>query len=162
MPVIFRYKEYRFLFYSNKGIPGEDPHVLVRRGKYIAKFWIEPEICLAESDENFANWELEEFEKTIRKNIEFVRIVKEVNAETRDPLAYKVTFDSKNMCVELTDKRKIIVPFSYFPKLLNAPPEERTKYELSGGGAGIHWDNIDEDISVTGLILGIGDTAQIL
>ena len=45
----------------------------------------------------------------------------------------------------------------YFPRLLNASPEQRNQYELSGGGTGIHWEEIDEDIGVPGLILGNKD-----
>jgi len=50
-------------------------------------------------------------------------------------------------------KQKVL----YFPRLLNASPEQRNHYELSGGGTGIHWEAIDEDISVPGLILGNKD-----
>jgi hypothetical protein len=45
----------------------------------------------------------------------------------------------------------------YFPRLLKAAPEQRRNYTLSGNGTGIHWDEIDEDISVAGLLLGKGD-----
>jgi len=48
MPVILRYKGYRFLFFSNEGDHPEPLHVNVRKGERIAKFWIEPTICLAE------------------------------------------------------------------------------------------------------------------
>jgi len=49
------------------------------------------------------------------------------------------------------------VPLTYFPRLLNSSSEQRNKFELSGGGTGIHWEEIDEDISVPGLILGNKD-----
>jgi hypothetical protein len=49
------------------------------------------------------------------------------------------------------------VPLAYFPRLLNATPAQREKFILSGNGVGIHWDELDEDISVENLILGIGD-----
>ena len=49
MPVIFRYKGYRFFFFSNEGNPPEPLHVHVRQGSSLAKFWIEPEIGIADS-----------------------------------------------------------------------------------------------------------------
>ncbi len=71
--------------------------------------------------------------------------------------AKKKWFDEFNMWVELIDGRKLGVPLAYFPRLMNATPEQRMKYEMSGGGIGLHWDELDEDISVYGLILRIGD-----
>ena len=68
--------------------------------------------------------------------------------------ATKVWFDKENMWIVLTDGRQLSVPLVYFPRLLNATPEQRNNYELSGGGTGIHWEEIDEDISVPGLLLG--------
>jgi hypothetical protein len=46
---------------------------------------------------------------------------------------------------------------SYFPRLLKATPKQRRKYVLSGGGLGIHWDELDEDISIPGLLAGVPD-----
>ena len=71
--------------------------------------------------------------------------------------ASKVWFDKENMWVALTDGRQLSIPLLYFPRLLNATPEQRNNYELSGGGTGIHWEEIDEDTSVPGLILGNKD-----
>ena len=71
--------------------------------------------------------------------------------------ATKIWFDKENMWVALTDGRQLSIPLLYFPRLLNATPEQRNNYELSGGGIGIHWEEIDEDISVPGLILGNKD-----
>ena len=62
--------------------------------------------------------------------------------------------------VALADGRQIAVPLSYFPRLLKATNDQRKNYILSGGGTGIHWDDIDEDISVQGLLLGIGDRTK--
>ena len=71
--------------------------------------------------------------------------------------ATKIWFDKENMWVALTDGRQLSIPLVYFPRLLNATPDQRDNYELSGGGTGIHWEEIDEDISVPGLILGYKD-----
>ena len=75
--------------------------------------------------------------------------------------AKKVWFDNENMWLELTDGRQLSVPLAYFPRLLHAAPEQLQKYEMSGGGTGIHWEEIDEDISVSGLLLGIGDRTKV-
>ena len=76
------------------------------------------------------------------------------------PLAKSVSFDETNMWVELADGRKLAVPLAYFPRLLHATPNQREKYEISGGGIGLHWDEIDEDISVEGLLMGIWDRTR--
>jgi len=71
--------------------------------------------------------------------------------------ATRIWFDKENMWVALTDGRQLSIPLVYSPRLLNATSEQRNNYELSGGGTGIHWEEIDEDISVPGLILGNKD-----
>ncbi len=80
-----------------------------------------------------------------------------MNTSVNKSLAKKLTFDSENMSVELTDGRKLIVPLAYFPRLLKANESQRNKYTISGGGLGLHWDELDEDINVENLLLGIGD-----
>lgn len=67
----------------------------------------------------------------------------------------EVRFDNDTMWVSLDDGRVLGVPLAWFPRLLLASPEQRLAYELSAGG--IHWDGLDEDISVAGLIAGRGD-----
>lgn len=61
---------------------------------------------------------------------------------------------------ELIDGRKLGVPLAYFPRLLNASSQQCQQYEISGGGSGLHWDQIDEDISVENLLMRIGDRTQ--
>jgi len=75
--------------------------------------------------------------------------------------AAKVWFDEANMWVTLHDGRQLSVPLAYFPRLLNATSANRNKFELSGGGTGIHWDELNEDISVIGLLLGQGDATYL-
>lgn len=67
MPVIFRYKGFRFLFFSNEGDPLEPLHIHVQKGECIAKFWIEPNVHLAESY-GFLSSELILFAEHIEKN----------------------------------------------------------------------------------------------
>jgi hypothetical protein len=77
-------------------------------------------------------------------------------------LAKSVSFDDDMLWVDLVDGRKIGVPLAYFPRLLNAKPDQLSRLEISGGGTGLHWDELDEDISVEYLLLGIGDRTHAL
>ena len=72
----------------------------------------------------------------------------------------QVWFDADNLWVRLADGRQLAVPLSYFPRLLKADPAQRLSWTISGGGTGLHWDTLDEDISVEGLLLGIGDRSR--
>ncbi len=69
--------------------------------------------------------------------------------------ATAVRFDEVTLWVDLDDGRTLGVPLAWFPVLLHATPAQREKYWLSPGG--LHWDEIDEDISVQGLLDGVGD-----
>ena len=69
--------------------------------------------------------------------------------------ARRIWFDDDNLWVELMDSRQLGVPLAYFPRLLKASSEQRSRYEMSGGGTGLHWDDLDEDISVPGLLAGM-------
>ena len=74
--------------------------------------------------------------------------------------ANSIWFDEANIWLELTDGRQLSVPLAYFPRLLHATKEALQRFELSGGGTGIHWDELDEDISVEGLLLKMGDRTK--
>ena len=80
-----------------------------------------------------------------------------MNTLMTEPVTKKVSFDPDNMWVELADGRKLGIPLAYFPRLLNAKVKQRKNYVLSGGGTGLHWEEIDEDICVQALMQGIGD-----
>lgn len=83
-----------------------------------------------------------------------------MNTLALEARAVKVWFDKNSVWVSLQDGRQLAVPLSYFPRLLKATPKQRRKYELSGGGLGIHWDELDEDISVPGLLSGVPDATK--
>jgi len=83
-----------------------------------------------------------------------------MNILENKPLAKSVSFDDLNLCIEFIDGRKLFVPIAYFPRLLKATMEQRQKVIISGGGIGLHWDELDEDISVRNLLLGFGDTTK--
>ena len=67
-------------------------------------------------------------------------------------LATNIRFDAEKMHVQLSDGREISVPLEWFPSLRNATNEQRNKWRLIGRGVGIHWEELDEDISVEGLL----------
>lgn len=72
--------------------------------------------------------------------------------------AKSVRFDDNSMWVELSDGRTLGIPLAWFPRLLHAQPEQRQKFDLSVHG--IHWDELDEDISIAGLLAGRGDSTR--
>lgn len=74
------------------------------------------------------------------------------------PSPTKVGFDDAQMWVELDDGRTLGIPLVWFPRLLHATAEQRDAFFLSPSG--IHWDEIDEDISVAGLLAGRGDQTR--
>lgn len=71
-----------------------------------------------------------------------------------EPLAQSVTLTDVELVVHLVDGRVLSTPLVWFPRLLSASPEARLHYELLGNGEGIHWPEVDEDISVAGLLAG--------
>lgn len=72
-------------------------------------------------------------------------------------LAKSVHFDDAMMWVSLADGRQLGVPLAFFPRLLQAQPAQRNAVVISGGGLGLHWDELDEDISVPALLAGQAD-----
>jgi hypothetical protein len=70
------------------------------------------------------------------------------------PEATRVVVDEASLTVELVDGRTVSVPLLWFPRLVEATPAERGNWRLIGRGEGIHWPDLDEDISVAGLLAG--------
>ena len=83
-----------------------------------------------------------------------------MNTLVADPVAASLRFDADVMWVDLADGRQLGVPLAYFPRLLKATSSQRKKFILSGGGTGIHWDDLDEDISIPALLMGVGDRTR--
>ena len=71
-----------------------------------------------------------------------------------DERVSSVSFSSESLSVGLMDGRTITVPLVWYPRLLSATQEERNRWEISGGGYGIHWPDLDEDLSTEGLLRG--------
>jgi len=76
--------------------------------------------------------------------------------EVRSPLVVSVTFTNRStrLAVEIDDGRTILTPLAWYPRLQYGSPKERKYWRLVGTGAGIHWPDLDEDISVENLLVG--------
>jgi len=83
-----------------------------------------------------------------------------MNTLAVEPLAIRVVFDADTMWLDLADGRRLGVPLAYFPRLLRATPAQRSSYVISGGGTGLHWEDLDEDILVSALLLGAKDRTR--
>jgi hypothetical protein len=76
--------------------------------------------------------------------------------EVREALAEGVTVTEDALVVDLVDGRTVSVPLAWYPRLLHGSSEERATWRLVGRGEGIHWPELDEDISVASLLAGRG------
>jgi hypothetical protein len=75
-------------------------------------------------------------------------------APTADERVQDVHFTEDTMTVDLMDGRSITIPIVWYPRLMNATEEQRAKWEPCAAGYGIHWEEIDEDLSTEGLLRG--------
>jgi Protein of unknown function (DUF2442) len=71
-----------------------------------------------------------------------------------DERVAEVGFTADSLCVSLMDGRTISVPLAWYPKLLHASAEQRKNWKIAGGGYGIHWPDLDEDLSTEGMLRG--------
>jgi uncharacterized protein DUF2442 len=78
-----------------------------------------------------------------------------VDVATEIAAAKTVRVTDQALIVELTDGRAVSVPLQWYPRLAEGSPAERRRWELIGPGVGVHWPNLDEDISVDGLLRGL-------
>jgi hypothetical protein len=74
--------------------------------------------------------------------------------ELREAVALSVTASDEALIVDLAEGRTITVPLAWFPRLAHGTPAERANWSLIGGGVGIHWPDLDEDVSVESLLAG--------
>ena len=75
-------------------------------------------------------------------------------AKVADERVLDVRFDAHNLIVDLMDGRTISAPIDWYPRLSNATADQRSLWETSAGGYGIHWPMLDEDLSTEGLLRG--------
>jgi hypothetical protein len=74
--------------------------------------------------------------------------------EVREPRAQRVVVTDDSLVIDLLDGRTISAPLAWYPRLLHGSPEERNRWRLIGDGEGIHWPDLDEDLSVENILQG--------
>jgi hypothetical protein len=150
-PAVLRHGPYRLYFHSHE--PNEPPHVHVDRDDQSAKFWLrevalagisdlEPESCVGLKRSS---------RKTANASWRPGMSTSAVNAGER---VKDVRLSEDTLSVDLADGRTITVPLAWYPRLLHATPEQRKNWQLAGAGFGIHWPDVDEDLSTEGLLRG--------
>src|SRR2546427_11587179 len=72
-----------------------------------------------------------------------------------EPLAVGLEVTEDELIVSLADGRKLSVPIAWYPRLANASPKQRRNWEIIGPGVGFHWPDVDEDLSVEGMLRGV-------
>lgn len=77
-----------------------------------------------------------------------------LSVEIQEPRARSVTVNDDELCIDLVDGRTIIIPLVWFPRLWHGSQNERNNFEIFGDGAYIHWPDLDEDLTVAGLLDG--------
>ena len=77
-----------------------------------------------------------------------------ISALAADERVADVRFDEDRIVVDLMDGRTIAAPLAWFPRLANATPAQRARWERASGGYGLHWPELDEDLSTEGLLRG--------
>ena len=130
MPKVLRIGSFRFHFYSDEG--NEPPHIHIEANDGECKFWLEP-IKLA------------------RNTMNFTTVENEIIAE---PVAVKAWAGSRKIFIALTDGRTISFPADRYKILIKASEEELKQVTLRLNGYALRWENLDEDITVKGIIAG--------
>lgn len=77
------------------------------------------------------------------------------SAENNSQIAIEVFFTDDQICVVLADGREVRAPLEFYPSLKKASKKERENFQLIGLGTGIHWPDIDEDLSIEGIVSGL-------
>jgi len=75
-------------------------------------------------------------------------------AEVQEPIAQQISIDEDSLAIDLVDGRTIIAPLLWYPRLWHGTKEERNNFEIIGNGKLIHWPDLDEDLSVSGILAG--------
>lgn len=81
------------------------------------------------------------------------------SAAKLEPVAVALTTDDAMLHIRLADGRELSVPLAWYPKLATATPAQRNNYRFIGKGVGIHWPDLDEDLSVLGMLVGSSSRA---
>lgn len=90
----------------------------------------------------------------VERRAQLLEAWNEFSAAAADERLLDVTFSDDALSVSLRDGRVISVPLAWYQRLLNATPTQRSNWKIAGGGYGIHWPDMDEDLSPEGLLRG--------
>jgi Protein of unknown function (DUF2442)/Domain of unknown function (DUF4160) len=154
MPALFWERGFKFHFYSNEGDPGEPLHVHVAKRRVgDAKLWLYPEVAFAYThgfDAQTQSW--------IVGLIEAVRRRLRARGMSISVQATKAEFEGEQMWVHLDDGRVVGVPLARYPRLLHGSADERAQMWITPSG--LHWDELDEDMSIVGILAGRGDLTR--
>ena len=145
------WRPYHFYFYSHE--PNEPPHVPIDRGDKSAKFWIET-VSLVRNF-GFTARELKRLGDLVSEHqTELLEAWHGYLALRADERVVDVSIADDLLTVALMDGRSISVPLAWYPQLLKATTEQLKNWQIAGGGYGIHWPDLDEDLSTEGLLRG--------
>jgi len=84
-----------------------------------------------------------------------------ISARIADPRVRDVRFDADHLIVDLMDGRTIATPLSWYPRLANASSAQRANWETCGAGYGVHWPDVDEDLSTEGMLQGLPAASRV-
>lgn len=150
MPTVLREGGYRFFFSREDDEP---PHIHVEHGDKLAKFGLDP-VELA-SARRFRTHELGALRLLVIEYRErFLRLGMNILATDDTAKVVDVSVSDTTLKVSLDDGREMSVPLEWFPRLRDASAAQRANWRLIGTGEGMHWPDVDEDISVAGLLRG--------
>lgn len=149
MPTVLRLDKYRFFVFSDEA--DAPPHIRVDRGGATAKVWLRPAALAC--NHGFRQCEVDAILSVVTPESAAGDDMKS-SAPIAGARVADVRCDDARLTVDLMDGRTIAVPLARYPRLLRATPAQRARWEASAGGYGIHWPEIDEDLSVEGLLQG--------
>lgn len=130
----------------------EPAHVHVDRDDSTAKVWLRP-VSLAWAS-GFADHELRRVLRLVEDHVQEMSGHGMSTTDRQGEQVGDVRFEDDRMSVDLADGRTITVPLSWYPRLEKASPAQRGNWRIAGGGFGIHWPDLDEDLSTAGLLRG--------
>ena len=151
MPTILRIANFRFHFYSNEG--NEPPHFHARCPDGECKFWPEP-VVLA-SNRGIAPHDLREIERLLFENNQPYWItIMDTSVYKTEPVALKAWTEKRMIYLELTDGRIVGFPADRFRILSQASEKQLKAVQIEVGGYALRWEELDEDLTVSGIING--------
>ncbi len=152
MPTVLRRGPYRFFFVALD--QAEPPHIHVQREKMVAKFWLDPVVL--QNIGGFGRNELNAIAKLVNEinNFSWRNGMSSLAVEKQGARAQNIFVSDDSLQIDLTDGRTTIVPLMWYPRLWYGTPEERNNYQIIGDGEYIHWPELDEDLTVSGIIAG--------